>query len=501
MCRFRAWSVVLLAGCVEQMETAPPDASAPVDELAYLKKPVPVLSFTIGGKPIVREPATPGVLKVVEQEGQPPTLETKVTMALRGQSSSNYYAQKPYSIELVDDMGLDKAAPLLDMPKESDWVLSSCYSDKTCLRNALTYAIGREAGAAAGRWAPRTRWAEVNVDGQYQGLYLVVEKPKADKGRVNIKPAALNANLGDVTGGHMWSADGDMGTFSYNKLVEQREWFDMRINRRWKHRTPSWHLVSPEQKAYISTAFTALQDTLVARGDWRSKIDAQSWFDYFLLSEFSNNVDTFFRSWFFYKTPEGAGGKFFMGPIWDYDLAYGNANYGKKYCATNTVLTPPSTFNVALVDPQFQNDMRCRWHDLRKDGGPLDLQRIEAKIDAFAAHIKAAKTRDMARWKNVGLYVWPNNYIGATWENEIAYLKYWLHLRLPWVDKNLKGVCPSIPAPPVVPRLPQPPNAPDDGKRVDQAMAKPSQINLASTPNAFVPIEGTTDPKWACPAP
>jgi hypothetical protein len=191
-----------------------------------------------------------------------------------------------------------------------------------------------------------------------------------------------------------------------------------------------------------------------------------------------------------------------MGPLWDYDLAFGNTNYGRRYCTTTTILGPPAPFAVPLNDPTFQNELRCRWHELRRPGAPLDIARIESKIDAFAAHIKAAKTRDARRWGNIGKFVWPNNYIGATWEDEIAYLRFWTRKRLAWVDAKLRGQCPSIPAPPAVSAVPQPPNKPNDN-RFAEAMARPPQIDPTKDPPTFVPVDNPAgiDPKWACPAP
>jgi hypothetical protein len=485
--------------------------AASVDELDYLKKVVPIFWITLGGKPIAKGAKTVGPLKVIEEhdgtqqltsiDGKAVTIESKIGLELRGSSSSYFYAQKPYTVELQDDLGMDRELPLLGMPKESDWVFSSCYSDKSCLRNALSYAIAREAAAASGRWAPRTRWIEVYFDAQYQGLYLLVEKPKGAKGRVNLPRPAATAALGDITGGYMFSADGDKGSYAYNPMVPMREWYDMRIDRRWKHRFPNQYDIMPAQKAYISAQFDALEVSLINKAGWQAKIDPQSWMDYFLVSEFNNNVDTFFRSWFFYKLPDVMGGKFFMGPVWDYDLAFGNANYGKKYCYSNSALGPAAPFAIPLNDPQFANDMKCRWYELRKPGGPLDVARIEAKIDAFAAHIKTAKARDGKKWGNIGKFVWPNNYIGATWEDEVSYLKYWIRKRLSWVDKTLKGQCMIQPMPAAVTALPQPPNKPND-MRALEATAKPPQLNVMTDPTAFIPLDGAgVDPKLACPAP
>ncbi|MGL4608953.1 MAG: hypothetical protein ACRCYY_04600 [Trueperaceae bacterium] len=34
-------------------------------------------------------------------------------------------------------------------------------------------------------------------------------------------------------------------------------------------------------------------------------------------------------------------------------------------------------------------------------------------------------------------YIWPNRFVGATYESEITYLKTWLETRLAWLDANM----------------------------------------------------------------
>ena len=52
--------------------------------------------------------------------------------------------QHGYDIEFHDGQRNGVGQVLLGMPQNADWALVTCVSDKTCLRNALTYAIGRD---------------------------------------------------------------------------------------------------------------------------------------------------------------------------------------------------------------------------------------------------------------------------------------------------------------------------------------------------------------------
>ena len=97
-------------------------------------------------------------------EARAATLDAPIGIETRGQSSFSF-AQKPFGFEVRDAAGEGIAVPLLGLPPEADFVLHSCYADKSCMRNALTYAVAREMAVPAGRWAPRTRWVEVFIDG------------------------------------------------------------------------------------------------------------------------------------------------------------------------------------------------------------------------------------------------------------------------------------------------------------------------------------------------
>jgi hypothetical protein len=134
--------------------------------------PIPVLWITVG-RAIPRDSKVDGRMKVIEDhdgtltgiESRPAKHDVRIGIEIRGQSSFNY-DQKPYGFEIRDDMGNGLAIPLLGMPQEPDFILHSCYADKTCLRNALTYApevlvmtnhalwISRDAGYSWSAWQP-----------------------------------------------------------------------------------------------------------------------------------------------------------------------------------------------------------------------------------------------------------------------------------------------------------------------------------------------------------
>lgn len=62
-------------------------------------------------------------------------------------------------------------------------------------------------------------------------------------------------------------------------------------------------------------------------------------------------------------------------------------------------------------------------------------------IDSMATYLDEAQERNFNKWNILGSYVWPNNYVGTIYQEEIDYLKTWTTNRLNWLDSNLNGIC------------------------------------------------------------
>ena len=85
-------------------------------------------------------------------------------------------------METQTDSGTNNNVALLGMPEENDWVLHAPYSDKSLLRNVISYGIYERMG----HWAPRTRFVDLYLNDEYQGIDVLTEKIKRDKNRVDI---------------------------------------------------------------------------------------------------------------------------------------------------------------------------------------------------------------------------------------------------------------------------------------------------------------------------
>ena len=97
-----------------------------------------------------------------------------ISIELRGSSSQDVFPKKSYSLETQTLNGDNNNVSLLGMPKENDWILYGAYSDKTLLRNNLTYKLARQMG----HYAPKSMYCELFINTEYLGIYMLTEKIK-----------------------------------------------------------------------------------------------------------------------------------------------------------------------------------------------------------------------------------------------------------------------------------------------------------------------------------
>lgn len=363
-------------------------------------------------------------------------------------SSSATFPKKGYGLETRDLFGLNNNVALFGMPAENDWVLHGPYSDKSLMRNEMSYFMGRQLDG----YSPRTQHCELILNGVYQGVYLFTEKIKRDPGRVNISKLNSSEIFGDdLTGGYIIKVDKLSGTNSDFWTSQYQTNSSNPESIRFLYHYPKADTIVPQQQAYIQAYVDNFEDLLDGPNyqdpvnGYQAVADINSFVDYFLLSEAVKNVDGYRISTFLLKDKDSKYGKLRIGPPWDYNLALGNADYcdggstdGWAY-QFNSVCPGdqwqvPFWWDRLLTDPEFTNRLRCRWDELR--AGPFHTDSLMAHIDEVTALLDNAQARNFDRWEILGNYVWPNNFVGSTYTEEIQYLKTWIEERMIWLDNN-----------------------------------------------------------------
>lgn len=370
---------------------------------------------------------------------------------LRG-SSSQSFPKKSFGFETTGPDSIPLDIGLLGLPPEHDWILNANYTDKTLMRNVMAYDLWR----STGKWASRCRYGELFLNGQYQGVYILMEKIKRGNDRLDIARLDPDENAGDnLTGGYILKIDkltgGGTGWNSPWPPPQSGSGQTIFI----QYEYPSADSISAQQVYYIQEFVDSFETALAGPNfadpqlGYRKYMNEASLIDYFLLNEISKNIDGYRLSTFFYKDKRSNSAVLRMGPPWDYDLAWRNADYyggddpaGWAYesVSAGDGFQTPFWWDKLMQDPLFTEHLRCRWETLR--AGIYLESSLYSYIDSLAALLNESMGRNFERWPILGVYVWPNpSPIPSDYAGEISNLKAWLHNRISWLDNNIPGNC------------------------------------------------------------
>jgi CotH kinase protein/Lamin Tail Domain/Secretion system C-terminal sorting domain len=295
------------------------------------------------------------------------------------------------------------------------------------------------------------------VNQQYEGVYELHERVKIDKHRLDLPKIDANDLAGDsLTGGYILKVDKRTGTVGQG--------WDSPINPNvfFQFHEPEEAELLPGQIAYVQNFMAGFENAHNSPNfanpvnGYRRYIDVESFMDFMIMQEVGRTVDGYRSSCFLHKQRDSYGGKLSAGPMWDFNLSYGNADYCDAFLTTgyqydfNNVCSGfypevPFWWGKFMQDPRWQRELRCRWDFLR--AGPLAIPTVHAWIDSVATVLDEAKTRNFDRWPILGTYVNWNYFVGNTYAEEITYLKTWIADRITWLDANFPGAPPACSSP------------------------------------------------------
>ncbi len=424
----------------------------------FAQTTLPALLIDTNGVAVPDEPKINASLYVVDhQDGtvnRPTDTPTQPVVSIgierRGYSTQTF-PKASWGVEGRDAEGNDENFALLGLPEEEDWVLYGPWMDRSLIRNALGY----ELWGALGWYAPRTRFCEVylhddpsrSIPESYVGVYLLTEKIKRDKNRLDIKKLDPEDDAEPaITGGYLMEMREPDRLDPGEVAIPIRDGFVMTPV------SPNSSKITGAQVVWFRRHIQAFEAALFGP-DFRDPekgyapfIDTDSFVDYMLLQEFFKNRDAFHSSTFLYKDREDV---IHMGPIWDLNIAMGYFSFqgiqGTDGWLLNTnggpVSRSPWTARL-LEDPAFAQRYQARWQELRNS--TLSTVAIEERIDALVAQLNTAQARQFIRWPSLGMTLFPDiNFLmfagphPDSYQGEIEYLKTWLEDRGRWIDEHI----------------------------------------------------------------
>ena len=427
---------------------------------------LPLVQIDTDGQTILNDPKIEATL--ILSANDEIVLETPVGIEYRGSSSNRLWDKYSYGFETRDANGDDLDVEILNLPEEEDWVLNGPYSDKTLIRNVLLYDLARELGY----YASRTEFVELEVNGDFMGTYVLMEKLKRDSERLDLTDLDKGDNSADkVSGGYIikidkttgdtdnsdWSGDEiyteDLGFRSKYGVDGEELSYEPYGTKQGEetyflYEDPKSEDITKEQKIYIQAYINEFENALLS-DDFSSTIrtytdyiNLDNFIDFFLLNELSANPDAYRLSTYLHKDRDG---KLNMGPVWDYNIAWGNDGrsqtqrwiYQYNDYIPNDLWLVPFWWERLMEDSQFRVAVKERWGQLR--GEIFSEANLNTMIDEYAAELKDADAidRNFNRWDILGEEVAFNSYVGETYDDEIEYLKSWISVRLSWMDGEI----------------------------------------------------------------
>lgn len=417
----------------------PPAEPAPSPAAPTLPATIAKMSIDIanGAEVTDRENYLQAVVRIESDLESDRLVEAPAEIRGRGNSTWNM-PKKPYRLRLKT------AAPVLGMPAERDWALLANFADKTLARNKVAMMLGEKLGMA---WTPRSRFVELRINGEYRGVYQVYEHVKVGPARVNVEPPDpdVDTDAAKISGGWLLEVD---------KRYDEDACWDTPMGVPVCIKEPGLDeddLADPAhpssiQFAYIRNHVAEAEEALDAGDAWRKYFDGRAAIDWYLVNELMRNfdakVDVALGSSVYLHKPQG--GPMAFGPLWDFDIGAGNIDFHPIASPQGWWIREGIWHRRLFADAGFRQDLHARWCTLERAGV---FSGAAGMVDDVVGMIGTeAIARNFQRWPIIGQYVWPNFYVGPTYQSEVDYLKTWLQERVAWMSAEYDrefGACPA----------------------------------------------------------
>ncbi len=340
--------------------------------------------------------------------------------AIHGRGNSSWEKEKkPYIIEFETPVNLGGFGAI------QEYCLIASANENSCLRNKIAYEL---ANAINLGYSPRSDFVDLYIDGNYYGLYLLVEKIDVAQNQIDIydlenqtqkinqfkldtypifksvsngtekKAFSVPNNPDDISGGYLVELE------YYARLLTENTYFTTKSGLAFNVKHPN--ACTAEQIEYISNYFQQAENSLSTQ-EFYKYIDVQSWAKYYLIQEFLANTDQ--ASCFFYKNSDAIDSKIYAGPVWDFDLSMG---LGKFTDGINETVSPyryyvnnRAWFADLYNQPLFQSVLKEIY---TSDFRNIIHNFLSKNLDEYYAQIEKSWIMNQLRWQNIQTCEWFN---------------------------------------------------------------------------------------------
>ena len=360
-------------------------------------------------------------ISIISNNGQT-ILSDSATIRERGNASRNF-PKKPYRIKF------DKKHQVLGSPANAKkWTLINNYGDKTLMRNQLAFELSRRFGMP---YTPFCAYVDVVLNGDYKGSYQLCDQIEVRKNRVNITEMTPRDNSGEaLTGGYLFEVDAYAGDEPFQAVFQSSYGTPVTI------KSPDEDSITAQQKNYITQRYNAME------ANWRQYLDLNTFLRHFLVGEVSGNTDTY---WSVYMYKHRSNDTLYVGPCWDFDLAFDNDNRTYHVCDRSDYIyrSGGSTIgymrtlvdNIVINDAAAKQQLKDLWAQLRRNG--FTEESMLAYIDEQAELLDHSQQLNFLRWPILNQYVHQNPAARGSYQAEVENVRSYIRNRIPWMDRKL----------------------------------------------------------------
>ena len=364
------------------------------------------------------------------------TVETQIRgrghSSFDGKAAPNDYASKnSYRLKLTEKanlLGLGETA-------DKDWILISGKYDISALRNYLVWHLADSLGTIP--FVPACTWVNIYLNGDFRGIYTLVEKIEVASDRVNIdeSPSTDPSTVGylveyDLRGAYQSGAKHGLTYFYIPGLDETFAW------------TIQSEVYNTEVTAAIREHLIACNEAILSgnREMMEEYVDMDSFVDMFILQELTKNPDAGCSSFYMQRD---AGGKLCLTAPWDFDFAmgaYSVSNYTSGLVADGTGVMSHPWFEFLVTQPWFMSMVLKRMKEIE----PLVEQTLEAMEDMMPLLEEAADANHL-RWNLYGqkFSIYPSNQVSTdrkSYEDHVDFLLSWVDKRWNKLEKEVRAL-------------------------------------------------------------
>ena len=345
---------------------------------------------------------------------------TKASVKIMGLSPIRWY-RPDFILSNSEDLLLAKNGyflkfnnniSLFNEPKGTTWRLLPNLNDMTFLHNQTAFFMGRISKL---EYTPRAHYVDMFMNSRFFGNYVMTERPDLTEERVNIGSDGFILNIGSD----------EAGQYFYGTYLERPVTVMAPGSPSAEYVSYANDFVVKAENALFSSNFTD------ENAGWQKYMDMDSFVDWYLINEIARNQDGAFSKNCLMNLARG--GKLKMGPLWDFEKAFGNTT--KKEPAEGFVIKGVKWYERLFQDPAFVAKVKERF-----DYFYTHQQDILSEINVNAEYLRYSVKEDDYRWDTYAGYKSSTVSVWAAYGSMVDYMKQWLVARMDWLKKEFDAM-------------------------------------------------------------